>query len=112
MSSLGKSLLVLVIAIGLSGSAFAQPKADAGSGPTSGAASPNDAGSGPTKGAKPNTDATAASNPEGSTENSAGVTRDQSRPEARSQLRQQRPKRSSNFDYGPHHDRAMRMGNH
>jgi hypothetical protein len=37
MSSLGKSLLVLVIAIGLSGPAFAQPKADAGSGPTSGA---------------------------------------------------------------------------
>ena len=74
MSSLGKRLLVLVIAIGLSGPAFAQPKADAGSGPTSGATSPNDAGSGPTKGAKPNTDATAASNPEGSTENSAGVT--------------------------------------
>jgi hypothetical protein len=74
MSSLGKSLLVLVIAIGFSGPAFAQPKADAGSGPTSGAASPNDAGSGPTKGAKPNTDATAASNPAGSTENSAGVT--------------------------------------
>ena len=74
MSSLGKRLLVLVIAIGLSGPAFAQPKADAGSGPTSGAASPNDAGSGPTKGAKPNTDAAAASNPAGSTENSAGVT--------------------------------------
>jgi hypothetical protein len=41
--------------LGLSGPAFGQPKADAGSGPTSGAASANDAGSGPTTGANPNT---------------------------------------------------------
>ena len=47
MSSLGKSLLIAVIAIGLSGPVFAQPKADAGSGPTTGATSTNDAGSGP-----------------------------------------------------------------
>ena len=52
MSSLGRSLLTSVIALGLSAPACAQPKADAGSGPTSGAVSTNDAGSGPTKGAK------------------------------------------------------------
>jgi hypothetical protein len=74
MSSFGKGLLFSVVALGLSGPAFAQPKADAGSGPTSGAASANDAGSGPTTGAKPNTDATIASDPPGSTENAAGVT--------------------------------------
>ena len=74
MSSFGKGLLFSVVALGLSGPAFAQPKADAGSGPTSGAASANDAGSGPTTGAKPNTDATIASDTPGSTENAAGVT--------------------------------------
>jgi hypothetical protein len=68
----GSLLISVIIALGLAAPAFAQPKADAGSGPTSGAASANDAGSGPTKGAKPNTDATATSN--GSTDNSAGVT--------------------------------------
>jgi hypothetical protein len=52
MSSFGKGLLFSLVALGLSGPAFAQPKADAGSGPTSGAASANDAGSGPTTGAK------------------------------------------------------------
>ena len=74
MSLFRGGLLVSVIAVGLSAPAFAQPKADAGSGPTSGTASANDAGSGPTKGAKPNTDTTAASNSNGSTDNSAGVT--------------------------------------
>jgi hypothetical protein len=49
-SSLGRSLLACVIALGLSVPAFAQPKADPGSGPTNGAVSTNDAGSGPTKG--------------------------------------------------------------
>jgi hypothetical protein len=73
MSSFGKGLLFSVVVIGLSGTAFAQPKGDAGSGPTTGAASANDAGSGPTTGAKPNTNATTASAP-GSTENGAGVT--------------------------------------
>jgi hypothetical protein len=63
MSSFGKGLLFSLVALGLSGPAFAQPKADAGSGPTSGAASANDAGSGPTTGAKPNTNATIASDP-------------------------------------------------
>ena len=65
-------LLISMIALGLSAPAVAQPKADAGSGPTKGAVSTDDAGSGPTKGAKPNTDTTATSN--GSTDNSAGVT--------------------------------------
>ena len=74
MSSLSRSLLISMIAIGFSASAFAQPKADAGSGPTGGATSSNDAGSGPTKGAKTNSDSTAASDSNGSTENSAGVT--------------------------------------
>ena len=70
-----ESLLISVIAIGLSApAAVAQPKADAGSGPTTGAATANDAGSGPTKGAKTNTDTTATSNSNGSTDNSAGVT--------------------------------------
>lgn len=72
------SLNPTVIALGLSAPAFAQPKADAGSGPTNGAVSTNDAGSGPTKGAKPKTGSTAASNSMGSnsmgsTENSAGA---------------------------------------
>jgi hypothetical protein len=74
MSSLARTMLTSVIAIGLSAPALAQPKADAGSGPTNGTTSTNDAGSGPTKGAKPNTDSTAAGNSNGSTENSAGVT--------------------------------------
>jgi hypothetical protein len=74
MSSLSRSLIISVMAIGLSGPAFAQVKADAGSGQTSGATSTNDAGSGPTEGAKPITNSTAASNSSGSTENSAGVT--------------------------------------
>jgi hypothetical protein len=73
MSSLGKSLFISIIAIGLSVPALAQPKADAGSGPTKGATSTNDAGSGPTTGAKPNA-STTASDSNGSTENSAGVT--------------------------------------
>ena len=55
------------------GPAFAQPKADAGSGPTKGAVSTDDAGSGPTKGVKPNTDTKAVESKD-STENSAGVT--------------------------------------
>jgi hypothetical protein len=54
MSPLGRSLLLSMIAFGVSVPALAQPKADAGSGPTNGATSTNDAGSGPTKGAKPN----------------------------------------------------------
>jgi hypothetical protein len=74
MSLFRESLLISLIAVGLSTPAFAQPKADAGSGPTSGTASANDAGSGPTKGVKPNTDTTAASNSNHSTGNSAGVT--------------------------------------
>ena len=73
MSLLRGSLLIAAIAVGLSAPAFAQPKADAGSGPTSGATSTNDAGSGPTKGAKPNTDTNAAESKD-ATENSAGVT--------------------------------------
>ena len=73
-SSLGRSLLACVIALGLSAPAFAQPTADAGSGPTNGAVSTNDAGSGPTKGASPNAGATAAGDSNGSTENGAGVT--------------------------------------
>jgi hypothetical protein len=75
MSSSGRTLLISFIALGLVAPAFAQPKGDAGSGPTSGVASTNDAGSGPTNGAKPNTTTTtAASDPNGSTDNSAGVT--------------------------------------
>ena len=78
MSSLGRSFLTSLVALGLSAPVCAQPKADAGSGPTSGAVSTNDAGSGPTQGAKPNTGATAASNSNGpkenASENSAGVT--------------------------------------
>jgi hypothetical protein len=79
MSLLGRGFLISVIALALSAPAVAQTKADAGSGPTSGAVSTNDAGSGPTKGAQPNTGSTAASNSSGSTENStsensAGVT--------------------------------------
>jgi hypothetical protein len=71
MSVLGRSLLTFVIALGLSAPAVAQPKADAGSGPTKGAVSTDDAGSGPTKGAKPNTGSSAEIT---SNENSAGVT--------------------------------------
>ena len=73
MSPLGRSLLLPMIAFSFSVPALAQPKADAGSGPTKGATSNNHAGSGPTTGAKPNSDTAAASN-SGSTENSAGVT--------------------------------------
>jgi hypothetical protein len=72
MSLFRGSLLISAIAVGLSASAFAQPKADAGSGPTKGAVSTDDAGSGPTKGAKPNTDTAAET--KDATENSAGVT--------------------------------------
>jgi hypothetical protein len=71
MSLFGRSLLIAVIGLGLSAPAFAQPKADAGAGPTKGAVSTDDAGSGPTNGAKPTGDPAAASS---NTENSAGVT--------------------------------------
>ena len=75
MSPLGRSFLLSMIAFGFSVPALAQPKAEAGSGPTNGATSTNDAGSGPTKGAKPNSDAASNSNSSNSsTENSAGVT--------------------------------------
>jgi hypothetical protein len=79
MPSLSRSLATCVIALGLSSPAFAQPKADAGSGPTSGATTTNDAGSGPTQGAKPNSGSTAANTSNGSagnsdSDNSAGVT--------------------------------------
>ena len=66
MSPLGRSWLLAMIALAFSVPALAQPKADAGSGPTNGATSTNDAGSGPTKGAKPNSDAAAASNSDSS----------------------------------------------
>jgi hypothetical protein len=72
MSSWSKGLLAAVLAFGLSSPTFAQPKADAGSGPTSGTTSTNDAGSGSTQGVKPST--SAANDSTGSTENSAGVT--------------------------------------
>lgn len=49
-----RSLLVSALVLGLPFAALAQPKADAGSGPTNGATSTNDAGSGPTEGAKAN----------------------------------------------------------
>ncbi len=74
MSLFRGALLISVIAFGLSAPAMAEPKADAGSGPTKGDASTDDAGNGPMKGAKPNTDTTATSNTNGSTDNSAGVT--------------------------------------
>jgi hypothetical protein len=77
MSSLSTILLTSTIVLGLSAPAFAQPKADAGSGPTTGAISTNDAGSGPTKGAKPKAGVTAStSNHSAATrsENSAGAT--------------------------------------
>ena len=48
MFSLGRCLLVSAIALSVPYTAFAQPKGDAGSGPTNGATSTNDAGSGPT----------------------------------------------------------------
>lgn len=67
-------MLACVVALGLSSPAFAQPKVDAGSGPTSGATSTKDAGSGPTNGAKPNSASTAANTSNPSTDNSAGVT--------------------------------------
>jgi hypothetical protein len=73
MSLFGRSLLTTVIGLGLLAPAFAQPKADAGSGPTKGSVSTDDAGSGPTKGVKPNADTTAAETKD-STANSAGVT--------------------------------------
>ena len=73
MSSFRGSLLISAIAVGLSAPAFAQPKADAGGGPTKGAVSTDDAGSGPTKGSKRNTDKGAAEFKD-ATENSAGVT--------------------------------------
>jgi hypothetical protein len=57
MLLLGRCLLVSAIALSVPYAAFAQPKGDAGSGPTNGATSTNDAGSGPTPGAKPNTSA-------------------------------------------------------
>jgi hypothetical protein len=59
MFSLARCLLVSGIALCVPITAFAQSKADAGSGPTTGVVSPNDAGSGPTPGAKPNPDTTA-----------------------------------------------------
>ena len=78
MSTLSRSLLTSAIVLAFSTSAFAQPKADAGSGPTNGAVSTNDAGSGPTKGAKPTSGETANnsnhSTENSNTENSAGVT--------------------------------------
>jgi hypothetical protein len=55
MSLFGGSLLLSVIAVGLSAPTFAQPKADAGRGPKKGAVSTDDASSGSKKGAKPNT---------------------------------------------------------
>lgn len=65
-----KALLFSMILAGLSDSALAQPKADAGSGPTRGAAQANGAGSGPINGSK----ASAPADSSSSTENSAGVT--------------------------------------
>jgi hypothetical protein len=67
MTSFGRSLILSLIALGLSTAAFAQSKNDAGSGPTSGATSTNDAGSGPTNGGKPAASTTAARDPNGST---------------------------------------------
>ena len=97
MSSFRGSIIILMVAVGLSAPALAQPKGDAGSGPTKGAVSTDDAGSGPTKGAKPNSDPTAASDSNGSTENSAGVTLALNQLEARSLSRRRRPKRSSSL---------------
>jgi hypothetical protein len=74
MSSFRGSLIILMIAVRLSAPALAQPKGDAGSGPTKGAVPTDDAGSGPTKGTKPNSDSTAESDSNGSTEKSAAVT--------------------------------------
>ena len=73
MSLFRGSLLISAIAVGFSAPAFAQPKADAGSGPTKGTVSTDDAGSGPTKGAKTDADKTAAESKD-ATENNAGVT--------------------------------------
>ncbi len=58
MSSSSTILLASTIALSPSAPAFAQPKADAGSGTISGAITTNDAGSGPTRGAKPKTGVT------------------------------------------------------
>ena len=75
MSEFGKRLILSAVVPFYQLPAFAPPKGDAGSGPTSGSTSTNDAGSGPTKGAKPELrNSTATSNSNGSTENSAGVT--------------------------------------
>jgi hypothetical protein len=74
MSWFRGGLFISVIVLGLSAPAVAQPKADAGSGPTKGAVSTDDAGSGPTKGAKPITDTTATSDSNAPTDNSAGAT--------------------------------------
>ena len=73
MSLLDRTLLASVLSVGLAAPAVAQPKNDAGSGPTAGTVSTKDAGSGPTKGAQPDS-SSAVSNSNGSTENSAGVT--------------------------------------
>ena len=67
-------MLIRVIALSLSAPAFAQPKADAGSGLTSGAESTSDPGSGPTDGAKPN-GASTANTFSGSRDNSGAVTK-------------------------------------
>jgi hypothetical protein len=81
MLSLCKGLLTSAVVLSLPGAAFAQPKTDAGSGPTTGATSQNDAGSGPTKGAQPNSDSTGSnSRPD--------VTPGRSQPEALSPSRQ------------------------
>ena len=69
MSLFRGSLPISAIAVGLSDPAFAQPKADAGSGLTKGTVSTDDAGSGPTRRANPNT-----AEPKDAIENSAGVT--------------------------------------
>jgi hypothetical protein len=77
MFSLGRCLLVSAIALSVPCTAFAQPKGDAGSGPTNGATSINDAGSGPTPGAKPNTgaaDSTGATTGQNSQTNSSQET--------------------------------------
>jgi hypothetical protein len=92
MSLLGTRLLASVMVFGLSGSAFAQPKADAGSGPTSGSASTNDAGSGPLRALIP-VPAQPLPTPPKTVPASPPV---QSQPEARSQLRPLCPIRSSN----------------
>jgi hypothetical protein len=74
MFSFARTLLVSGIVLSVPLAAYAQPKADAGSGPTNGATSTNDAGSGPTPGAKPNTssaDSTGVTTGQNSQTNSA-----------------------------------------